>query len=53
LQASGRKVETDLLRPTWDGLVSFRDQWESLPVGQAIQLEWRSTSASKSKNRSL
>ncbi len=53
LQTSGRKVETDLLRPTWDGLVSFRDQWESLPVGQAIQLEWRSTSASKSKNRSL
>jgi hypothetical protein len=53
LQTSGRKVETDLLRPTWDGLVSFRDQWESLRVGQAIQLEWRSTSASKSKNRSL
>lgn len=26
-------METDLLRPTWDGLVSFRDQWESLPVG--------------------
>lgn len=43
LQASGRKVETDLLPPTWDRLVSFRDQWESLPVGQAIQLEWRST----------
>jgi hypothetical protein len=53
LQTSWRKVETDLLRPTWDGLVSFRDQWESLPVDQAIQLEWRSTSASKSKNRSL
>jgi hypothetical protein len=52
-QTSGRKVETDLLRPTWDGLVLFRDQWETLPVGHAIQLEWRSTGASRSKNRSL
>jgi len=51
LRTSGRKVESDLLRPTWDGLVSFRDQWEGLALGQAIQLKWLSISASKSKSR--
>jgi hypothetical protein len=45
LRTSGRRVETDLLPATWEGLVSFRDQWESLPAGQAIQLEWRSSRA--------
>jgi hypothetical protein len=52
LRTSGRKVESDLLRPTWDGLISFREQWEALALGQAIRLEWRSIRASKSKNRS-
>jgi hypothetical protein len=51
LRTSGRNVETGLLRPTWDSLVSFRDPWESLPVGQVLQLEWRGTDASKSKHR--
>lgn len=52
LRTSGRRVESDLLRPTWDGLISFREQWEALALCQAIRLEWRSIRASKSKNRS-
>jgi len=41
LRTAGRKVESDLLRSTWDELVSFRDRWERLAAGSAIQLEWR------------
>lgn len=35
-------VERDLLRPTWQELVSFRDQWEALSPGKAISLVWSS-----------
>jgi hypothetical protein len=52
LRTSGRKVVSDLLRPTWDGLVSFREQWEALASGQTIRLEWRSPRASRSDHRS-
>jgi hypothetical protein len=52
LRTSGRKVVSDLLRPTWDGLISFRDQWEALASGQAIWLEWRSIGASRFNSRS-
>ncbi len=52
LRTSGRKVASDLLRPTWDGLVLFRGQWEGLAPGQAIRLEWRSLRASRFDHRS-
>jgi hypothetical protein len=49
LRIGGRTVESDLLRPTWEELVSFRDQWEALKLGKAILLEWRSIGGSQSK----
>ena len=52
LRTGGRKVESELLRPTWDELVSFRDRWEGLAVGNGIRLEWRSMIGSKSGSRS-
>lgn len=52
MRTSGRKVASDLLRPTWDGLISFRDQWEALASGHVIRLEWRSVRASKFNHRS-
>ncbi|MBR0773385.1 hypothetical protein JQ625_00940 [Bradyrhizobium diazoefficiens] len=40
LLTRGRKVESALVRATWAHLVSFREEWEALSVGGAIQLEW-------------
>ena len=51
LRSSGRTVERDLLRATWDELASFRDQWEALKLGDGVLLVWGSIGRSKSNER--
>jgi hypothetical protein len=51
LRSGGRAVESDLLRLTWEELVSSRDQWEALRIGKAILLEWGGTGGLKLKTR--
>jgi len=41
LQAGGRKLEDDMVHPTWTQLLSFRDEWKELDIGKAIRLEWK------------
>ena len=36
----GTEIDSDILERVWSALVDIRKQWESLPNGESITLEW-------------
>jgi hypothetical protein len=41
LRTGGRKLERSTVSATWAHLVSLREQWQQLPVGDIIRLDWK------------
>ena len=47
----GPEIDSDTLERTWSTIVDMRKQWENLPIGESITLEWPKRGRRTSKRR--
>ncbi|MCG8544873.1 MAG: hypothetical protein MJE12_11765 [Alphaproteobacteria bacterium] len=50
-KAGGQKIDSNDVEHIWSALVDMRKQWEKLPVGDSITLEWPMRAGRRTERR--